>query len=90
MIKIGLRQGQPYVAIIYLLGIVMIAIAFLVLFEPLKITYEFGAQHEASQADDFQLTFLRLRTIMTWLPFLLAVPFIIWGFIKLNEKPDGF
>lgn len=88
--KLGLRQGQPYVALIYVLGIIMIAFVMVVLFNPLKITYELGASHEASQDADLQNFFVQTRTILFWLPLMLILPVTIWVIIKINEKQEMY
>jgi hypothetical protein len=111
-----IRQSQPYVILIFILGIFMIGFTFLVLLKPMQIVYDETHATDAAVMDltalntpelcrkeghvwdsggnecvsDFQLFYVRTRTFILWLPFILIFPLIIWTLIKANEKQQSY
>lgn len=80
------RKSQPYVALVYLLGILIVGFAFAVLLMPLRTVYDMNYVKEDAQDSDLQLFFVRSKTVFMWLPFLLILPTILWFLTKSNER----
>lgn len=85
-----IRKGQPYIAVVYILGILMLGFTFAVLYTPMKEVFDDSYKNEHVQEDEYQQFYLRSRTAFLWLPVLLAIPMLVWFFIKANEKRNSY
>ena len=85
--KFAIRKGQPYVILLYILGIIIIGFTFAILSKPMGDVYNINYDKASAQEDIYQNFFTRSRTLFIWIPLLLIVPTIIWMLIKAQERP---
>ena len=84
--KMEIRKGQPYVLLLYVMGILMIGFAFAILMNPLGTVYNNNHDKEIVQGEDYQQFFTRSRSLFLWLPLILLIPTFFWALSKAQEK----
>jgi uncharacterized BrkB/YihY/UPF0761 family membrane protein len=87
--KIKVRNGQPYIVLVYLLGLMMVGFAFIVLMKPLEITYNRVYDSPHLQDDVYDTFFTRFQSIWFWILLPIAIALLVWIVIKHQER-EGY
>jgi len=88
--SISIRKSSPWIAVVYIIAIIMIGFAFSVLMKPAKVVYDASYVNENVQDDIYQNFYTRSRTVFVWLPLIVAIPVLLWILIKSHEKDQGY
>lgn len=91
MRKIKTRNGQPYVLIVFLLGLFMVGLIFVLMMKPMEMVYNDYTVSEPQLQEDVYQNFLnQSRTIFLWAPFVILLGLVIWALIESHRKTDMY
>lgn len=91
MKKIKTRNGQPYVLIVFLLGLFMVGLIFVLMMKPMEMVYNDYTVSEPQLQEDVYQNFLnQSRTIFLWSPFIILLGLVIWALIESHRKTDMY
>ena len=86
--KIEIRNSQPFILLVYLASIFIIGIAYIILNEQVRFFYNRSFNDTFTTQGDYQQFYMRAKTIWTWLPLMLMLPFVLWMFVKSVKRED--
>lgn len=84
-----IRKAQPYVFIIFIIGIFIIGLTISILMKPLGLIYNTTVNETEVQEDIYQTFYTRTHTTWIWAPVIIGAGLILWLIIKSNEDPGG-
>jgi hypothetical protein len=85
---VRLRNGQPFVYIVLLLGIFVIGFAYVILSKPMATVYNMVFNNSVMMNDTYQTFFSQTKTIWDFILLPIAIALIIWAIIKIQQRDD--
>jgi len=83
-----IRKSQPFIFLVLILGIFVLGFAFVVLTQPLQTVYNDRYNMSVMQEPDYQLFFIRAKTVWLWILFPIAIMMVIWTIRMIMKKND--
>ena len=80
------KKAQAFVLLIFFIGLIVIGLGISVIMKPMQTVYDHTYNRTDVMDDTYQQFFTRSKTVWVWLPFILAIPLIIWVLIKAHER----
>ena len=85
------RNSQPYVLIVFVLGLFMIGLIYVLMMKPMEMIYnDYTASETVLQEDVYQNFLNQSRTIFLWAPFVILLGLVIWALIESHRKTDMY
>jgi len=83
-----IRNGQPFVFIVFILAIFIVGFAFVVLEKPLEVTYNKYYNDTDVSDDVYQTFYTRTKTMWEWMLLPIGIMLIVWVVVKMQQRND--
>lgn len=83
------RNGQPFVFLVVLVGLLVMGLAIAVLMKPLNVVYNHMYTQPELQEDIYQNFFIKSQTVWSWLAGIFGFGIILWGIVEGSRRETG-